>query len=70
MIIGQRVKITCSKDETFDAVFIGMEGTIIHADIGDGRCPVGQSKKDPFYTVLFDDDSTGSFWKEEMKVSD
>ncbi|KKL03692.1 hypothetical protein LCGC14_2623580 [marine sediment metagenome] len=69
--IGQKVKIIDSNDETFNKDFIGKVGVIVFADTDGGRCPVGQSKTDPFYRVEFSDgfDSlSDSFWKEEMEA--
>ena len=62
--IGQRVIIAGPGDETFDAQFIGLHGTVEYLEYD---CGCGQTyPMDPMIGVLLDSGQHEEFWKEEL----
>ena len=66
--VGDKVKVVESIDETVCKACVGLIGVVAKLDTDGEVGGVGQSIKDPLYTVKFDDDSVESFWNEELNL--
>ena len=63
--IGDRVRVTDSRDETFDRSYKGRIGTVEYFEY---ECGCGQSyPNDPMIGVRFQKDQVEEFWAEELR---
>lgn len=63
--IGERVRVTSSKDETFDSRYKGRVGTIEYLEY---QCGCGQTyPHDPMIGVKFREGVIEEFWAEELR---